>query len=272
MPDDFTAQAAAILADAKWGLLQDDDFHPALDFRVMVRKLEDVPRELLDQVIATLSGTASFTGSLTEGKDYAGTWYQGHVWWTRQDKQADNLVTLWQCLVKGAGSAYTFAVPGANGTVTHTVFYSLTKAAVDALLSTLSTYRSNSCSPSLSREEGRWSGVVTTGNGTEATPFYTKTGITEEEVEKRFDRDGNLIIINTLTTYTEVLDNIGQSAMLQNYSGGGPGSKFSPLQGNWARYIKVTSQVMYMFQCLRQIDGSFGTKTAIGTITTFPRA
>lgn len=182
MSDPTNAQLAAEwLSTAKWAQHRYENMGPAIDFRMLTRKVGDVPRDLLDAMLALLAtaGT-SYTGSLAEGKDYAGTWYTGHVWWSREESRdnQDNTFTIWQVLVCGDGSAVTFVLPGASGTVTQTLFWGKTKAAVDALFQALSAGNHNHSSPNYSEETGRWSGVIVSSpaDNTTTNATFAKTG------------------------------------------------------------------------------------------------
>jgi hypothetical protein len=160
MSEDLTPQATAILADAKWKVHQDIDFGPKLPLRVLVRFLPDVPRDLLDAMLAVLKATTSFTGTLTEGKDYAGTWAQGHAWWSRQQKVDDNTITIWQLLVTGPGAEFDFSYANSSGGITIKMLEAFTQTAVQSVLDGLGSGDSNSVSLSYDREQGLFSGMV----------------------------------------------------------------------------------------------------------------
>lgn len=243
MADPTNAElAAAWLQTAKWELVRQDNQGPGIEFQILTRKVEQAPRDLLDALLTVLSTAGTtYTGALVEGKSFEGTWYQGHAWWTRAARgQEDNLVTLWQVLVCGAGQTWTFTVPGANGTTTHTLYQGKTKAAVDALLSAVSLANNNHSSPSYSEETGRWSGVIVSSpasnNSTDAA--FAKTGPLVEFRTKMVQDNGQDYLISDAVQYSVRAGYLLTSAY-EFYDGG--------LEGEYGAFLRTNTNTGYWY-------------------------
>jgi hypothetical protein len=189
---DQEALAAQFLTDNKWKLASDDNFAPGEDFRIIKRRMDDLPWENLDAALQYLAGLASFATPVIEGKTYTGTWYQGHVWWEKSQRRADDTsITLYQLLVCGAGGSFVFTTPTQGGPVVTTVCYDMTKAAADALLVALLNTKNNSSGFSWNRETNRWSGSITTRDVVGAiASWWDRQGVIEYRKHEYIDKDG----------------------------------------------------------------------------------
>lgn len=201
MAGDITEQKKRVeqlLADARWKLLGDDNFAAGAtgeDFRILTRKVEGVPWECLDAALQYLAAQTSFDALKIEGKPYAGTWWQGHVWWERNQRKADDAdLTLLQLLVCGAGSSWRFVTPNSGGSLVATVVRDMTKAGVDALLAALVSTNNNASGFSYDRDTGRWSGSISTRGADSGDAVYFDRGWFYELMpDFRWDHGGRLI-------------------------------------------------------------------------------
>jgi len=193
MSEEQEALAAAYLGNEKWTLASDDYFSPGEDFRIVKRKLADVPWENLDAALQYLAGQTSFTNLVIEGKSYEGTWFQGHVWWEKNQRKADDTnITLYQLLVCGAGGSWVFTTPNKHGPIVTTVCRDLTKATADDLLANLLNTNNNSSGWSCDRETNRWSGSITTRqeSGASVVIWWDRQGVIEYIRHEHIDKDG----------------------------------------------------------------------------------
>lgn len=196
MAGDLTEQKARIehmLEANPWKLHGDDNFGPGEDFRILTRKVLDLPFELLDAALQYLAAQSSFTSLVVEGKAYTGTWYQGHVWYAKgQNRSGEPEITLFQVLVSGAGGSFVFTTPCQTGPIVSTVCYDMTKAAADALLAALLNTKNNSSGWSRDRETNRWSGSITTRDvvAGEAVNWWDRQNVIEYRKHEYIDKDG----------------------------------------------------------------------------------
>ena len=105
-----TARAEAWLAGQKWKLREYIDFRPRVQTQRLERFLVDVPRELLQGLVAHLVATATETDIQLEGKPFEGTWTFTRHTWERQQGGDDHRLVFVQALMSGTGHSADYEV------------------------------------------------------------------------------------------------------------------------------------------------------------------